>query len=355
MTLWSPIARARALTLALALAASSLSAGCERVEELRRTPRVVVLDASAGLRVGDEVRIAGVVIGSVAKLEHRHAEAVVTVRVDKEAPLFADACGIVAPKSSFGPRHLILKPGDAADAIAPETELPRCGRALDLPEMLNQFKPVIDDEVDAPTWEENARSLKTINGLLGLVIGEEYESPDVQKQVDDADKRTKEVLEWAQGAADPVREFFKGAEEVLSRELVDAGVSTLDKRLAELEAELPKTFDQLEGDLKRAEERLDALLSEESRAGRDEALADALEALASVQEMIEKYEPLGADALKQLDDLRALTRWGLEMDARYFRRFQAEGYRSYVGPIPKEAREALDRAGVKYDTRDWND
>ncbi len=345
-----------ALALALALSALPLSAGCERVDDLRRTPRVVVLDASAGLRVGDEARIAGVAVGTVWGLEHRHAEAVVTARLDPDAPLFADACAIVAPKSSFGPRHLILKPGEkTAEPLSPAVEIPRCGQALDLPEMLNQFKPVIEDEVDAPTWEENARSLKAVNGLLGLVIGEEYKSPNVQQQVDDADARAKEALEWAQGAADPLREFFSAAEEVLSRELVDAGVSTLDRRLAELEAELPKTFDELEADLGRAEDQLDALLSKESQAGRDEAIADALEAMANVQELIEKYEPVGADALKKLDDLRAFTRQALEIDARYFRRFQAEGYRSYFGPIPKEAREGLDRAGVKYETRSWND
>lgn len=349
-------AHTRRVALVLAALALPLSAaGCERLDALRRVPRTVVLDASAGLRVGDEVRIAGVAQGAVTTLAHRHAEAVVTIHVDPAAPLFVGTCGIVAPKSSFGPRHLILKPGPLdAGALPADAQIPRCGGALDLPEMLNQFAPILSD-TEAPTWEQNARSLKTVNGLLGLVIGDEYKSPDVQKSVDQADSRTKEILEWLREAVAPVREFVGDAEEVLTHELLDAGVAELEARLGKLDEELPETFRALEADLDALDDRLEGLLSDESRANRDQVLADAIQALADIQKVIDKYEPIGAEAAKTLDEVHDLTKRGLEIDANYFRRYQAEGYRSYMGPIPKEAREALDKAGVKYETRGWDD
>ena len=54
--------------------------------------------------------------------------------------------------------------------------------------------------------------------------------------------------------------------------------------------------------------------------------------------------------IKMLDDLRALTKRALQYDERYIREFyQLEGYRSYPGHPPKEAREAIERAGIRLD------
>ncbi|MCA9689745.1 MAG: MCE family protein [Myxococcales bacterium] len=342
------------LLAALAVAGLVGVSGCARVRALSDDPHRVILDGAAGLRVGDPVRMAGVEIGRVMSLEHRHAEAVIQIRVTPGTPVFADACAVVEPSSSFGPRHLVVKPGTPATGpLAPGGAAKPCVDALDLPDVLNQMLPILEGD-EGPSFDDTVRSLRLANGLLRLLFGDEDKAPD---PVGAADRVAKTMREWSHGLSEFQVDMDEGVEGLvlwLVKGAIPARLEAIDRSLERLEADVPAGFDRWEARLVDVERKLDAALADDRVVARQEALRDAVKVVADMRAFVDDLPKIDPELASTLDDAIKGLRAAKEYDEKAIRELlQVEGTRSNFDSISDEVREAFERDGIPLDEPGW--
>ncbi|RJQ79769.1 MCE family protein [Pseudonocardiaceae bacterium YIM PH 21723] len=107
--------------------------------------RVAEFTDATGLRVGDDVRIAGVKVGRVdaVRLNGTRAEVAFSVRADQ--PVFANTRALIRYQNLIGQRYLALRPGTGASSPLPAGEripLARTEGPLDLTALLGGFQPL---------------------------------------------------------------------------------------------------------------------------------------------------------------------------------------------------------------------
>ncbi|HWH29961.1 MAG TPA: MCE family protein [Mycobacteriales bacterium] len=143
----------------------------------KHTYRGVFADA-VGVRQGDDVRMAGVRVGSVEKVElHDNELALVTFEVEKAVPL-ADSTRVeVRYRNLIGQRYLALidAAGDGT-RLEPGSTIPltRTSPALDLNVLFNGFKPLLvaldPDQVNTLAYEL-VRVLQGEGGTVTSLLG----------------------------------------------------------------------------------------------------------------------------------------------------------------------------------------
>ena len=109
--------------------------------------RAVFSDAT-GVVDGDDVRIAGVKVGSVRDVDiHDGDKAVVTFTVDTQSQLTASTQAAIRYRNLVGQRYIDLNPGTGNPSILREgatIPLSRTEPALDLTVLFNGFKPLFE-------------------------------------------------------------------------------------------------------------------------------------------------------------------------------------------------------------------
>lgn len=109
------------------------------------TYSAIFTDAS-GVARGDDVRVAGVRVGRVDKLELVGTAAKVTFRVQRSQPLYTNTIASVTYQNIIGQRYLALAqgPGDAHTRLPNRGQIPveRTNPSLDVSYMLNGFEPL---------------------------------------------------------------------------------------------------------------------------------------------------------------------------------------------------------------------
>ncbi|MCW2769393.1 MAG: hypothetical protein JWR27_826 [Aeromicrobium sp.] len=154
-------------TLILALTLSNGSFGD------RNEYRAVFSDVT-GMAKGDDVRIAGVAVGSVKKVEIiKRDKALVTFGVDTDVPLTANTNATIKFRNLVGQRYIALTQGsDGAKApLKPGSTIPqsRTQDALDLNVLLNGFKPVFQALSPEDTNKFAFEIVQTLQGESGNV------------------------------------------------------------------------------------------------------------------------------------------------------------------------------------------
>jgi phospholipid/cholesterol/gamma-HCH transport system substrate-binding protein len=89
----------------------------------RGYPLVAIFDDVKELRVGDEVRIAGVRVGAVSAAGLRGAQAQLTLSMDPGAQIPEDSVATIAMAGLLGGNYLAIQPGQSQRALAPGGEL----------------------------------------------------------------------------------------------------------------------------------------------------------------------------------------------------------------------------------------
>ncbi|MDX6278421.1 MAG: phospholipid/cholesterol/gamma-HCH transport system substrate-binding protein [Nocardioidaceae bacterium] len=154
-------------TLILALTLSNGSFGS------RTTYKAMFSDAT-GVTKGDDVRIAGVAVGSVknVKIVDRN-KALVTFGVDSKVPLTANTHVTIKFRNLVGQRYMALTQGAEGaksvlkkDAVIPES---RTTEALDLNVLLKGFKPVFQALSPGDTNKFAYEIVQTLQGESGNV------------------------------------------------------------------------------------------------------------------------------------------------------------------------------------------
>lgn len=127
-----------------------------------------------GVAKGDDVRIAGVSVGSVKNVEVQGVdEAVVTFSVRSETPLSRDTNAQLRFRNLVGQRYLALYQGGEGGTarLAPGSTIPqeRTEEALDLNVLLNGFKPVFQALSPDDTNKFAFEIVQTLQGEAGNV------------------------------------------------------------------------------------------------------------------------------------------------------------------------------------------
>lgn len=126
---------------------------------------------AAGLRVGDDVRIAGVRVGRVSETRLVGEVALVTLDVERSQELDTTTHASIDYLNLMGQRYVALSPGSASgtDDARPLREgetipLARTSPALDLTALFNAFKPLFDNLDGADLNELAGNLVQTLQG-----------------------------------------------------------------------------------------------------------------------------------------------------------------------------------------------
>jgi phospholipid/cholesterol/gamma-HCH transport system substrate-binding protein len=139
----------------------------------RREYKAIFTDVT-GMAKGDDVRIAGVAVGTVSKVEvFRRDQARVTFGVDSDIPLTTNTNATIKFRNLVGQRYIALTQGaeGAKTALRPGSTIPpeRTQEALDLNVLLNGFKPVFQALSPADTNKFAYEIVQTLQGESGNV------------------------------------------------------------------------------------------------------------------------------------------------------------------------------------------
>lgn len=154
-------------TLVLAITLSNGSFGD------RNQYKAIFTDVT-GMAKGDDVRIAGVAVGSVSKVEIVDRDkAQVTFGVDSDVPLTANTNATIKFRNLVGQRYIALTQGadGAKSVLKAGSTIPeeRTQEALDLNVLLNGFKPVFQALSPADTNKFAYEIVQTLQGESGNV------------------------------------------------------------------------------------------------------------------------------------------------------------------------------------------
>ena len=96
----------------------------------------------AGLRVGDDVRLAGIPIGRVRSIDVVDGAAVLGLAVDPEVRIAEDAVAAVRWRNLIGQRYVAIRPGTSSAQLADGDEVARTDDVVDLGRLVNQLAPL---------------------------------------------------------------------------------------------------------------------------------------------------------------------------------------------------------------------
>jgi len=139
----------------------------------RQQYRAVFEDVT-GVAKGDDVRIAGVVVGAVSKVEVVDRDrALITFGVDSKVSLTKNTNATIKFRNLVGQRYLVLTQGSdgARETLRPGSTIPeeRTQEALDLNVLLNGFKPVFEALSPDDTNQLAFEIVQTLQGESGNV------------------------------------------------------------------------------------------------------------------------------------------------------------------------------------------
>lgn len=150
-----------------------------------------------GLRVGDDVRAAGVRVGQVAAIETSAEGAMVEFDVAEEQPLLANTRLVMRYQNLLGQRYVaMVQPGKRGAELDAGATVPmgRTDPCFDLTELLNGFRPLFEvlDPEDVNTLA--ASLVKVLQGESGTVEQLLVQTATLTDFVADRDEVIGEVL-----------------------------------------------------------------------------------------------------------------------------------------------------------------
>ncbi|WP_235833643.1 MCE family protein [Aeromicrobium chenweiae] len=179
-------------TLILALTLSNGSFG-------ERKEYKAVFGDVTGMAKGDDVRIAGVAVGSVSKVEIVDRDkALVTFGVESDVPLTGNTNATIKFRNLVGQRYIALTQGSqgAKTILKAGSTIPmeRTKEALDLNVLLNGFKPVFQALSPEDTNKFAYEIIQTLQGESGNVESLLARTSSLTSTLADRDKLIGDVI-----------------------------------------------------------------------------------------------------------------------------------------------------------------
>ena len=94
---------------------------------------------SSGLKVGANVEIAGVPVGSVESIRLKDDQAHVVLRMQSQVKLTEDAIVAIKTKGLIGERYVNISPGGSERVVPPNGQLREVQPPVDLEELLSKY------------------------------------------------------------------------------------------------------------------------------------------------------------------------------------------------------------------------
>jgi len=135
-----------------------------------------IFTTASMLEKGDDVRVAGVSVGEVKKVEHyERNHALITFRVKSDVPLTTSSTAEVRFLNLVGDRYLALEAGADADATrlkaGDRIPIEQTSPALDLTTLFNGFKPLFQALTPAQVNELSMNLVQVLQGEGGTIQG----------------------------------------------------------------------------------------------------------------------------------------------------------------------------------------
>lgn len=152
----------------------------------------------SGLRVGDDVRVAGVRVGRVAEIKVSDAGAMVGFELVKSQPLLSNTSVVMRYQNLLGQRYLALvQPKERGAELEGGTTVPtsRTNPGFDLTSLLNGFRPLFETLKPADVNKLATSLVKVLQGEGPTVQQLVRQTAQLTNYVADRDKVIGEVLD----------------------------------------------------------------------------------------------------------------------------------------------------------------
>ncbi|MFO7567402.1 MAG: MlaD family protein [Enhygromyxa sp.] len=301
----------------------------------------VTLDSAAGLVKDNAVKIAGVKVGTVERVEVEGDEARLTLLVDPEVELLADTVALVRAKSLLGEKYLQLEPGSDGALLADGDEIHDIRRTFEIDQVLNALEPILggDDSIGAALKPLLGR----IDGLVAKAAGDDGGEPiatreELGQMVDDIRSTISSVSEIAEQNKDGVKQLIDNTNNILSDPRVDRIIGNLDRITTTTANRLPSLLEKADRTLGRADSALakveDAV--NEFTPERMDKIGQVIDDVAVVSDNFKKIsedlKDIGKDMGPLVSNLSLLAKRAAGIDELTVRKFlQDEGILVRVG------------------------
>lgn len=274
---WFTVALGAALALVLAAGAVLMV----RATVLKPTRITAYFSSATAIYPGDEVRVAGVRVGTIKEIEPQGTKAKMTLAVDHSVPIPADAEAVIVASNLVGARYVQLTPAYGADGSETGPTM-RDGAVIDT------------DRTAVPVeWDEVKRQLMRLSTDLGP--GSDVSTSSVGRFIDSA-------ATALDGNGDKLRETIKQLSG-LSRILADGSGDIVDviKNLQTFVTVLRDSNTQIV----QFQDRLATVSSvlDGSRSDLDAALTNLSSALVDVRRFVAGSRNQTAEQVERLADV----------------------------------------------------
>jgi phospholipid/cholesterol/gamma-HCH transport system substrate-binding protein len=168
-----------------------------------------IFTTASMLEKGDDVRVAGVSVGEVKKVEHyERNNAIITFRVKTDVPLTTASRAEVRFLNLVGDRYLALEAGADADAERLEAgdtlPIDQTSPALDLTTLFNGFKPLFQALQPEQVNELSMNLVQVLQGEGGTIQGLLQKTASLTTTLADRDQLIGEVIDNLNGTLETV-------------------------------------------------------------------------------------------------------------------------------------------------------
>jgi phospholipid/cholesterol/gamma-HCH transport system substrate-binding protein len=310
----------------------------------------VRLDHAAGLVEDNAVKIAGVKVGVVERVEVDHDIAVLTLRIDKEIVLHTDAVAIVRAKSLLGEKYMQLEPGGLDQpTLEPGGQIENVETTFEIDQVLNALEPVLGGDSSIAT--ALVPLAKRVDGILAKAEGEDGQPPivdreELRKTIEDAEKGVQTMSRMLEENEQGVKELIDNSNRVLGDPRIPRIIGNLDRVSAVAARDLPALIEKTDRAVTNLE-RLSAELTPE-RAEKIGKSIDNLEVASNnLKQISEDLKGVGSDMGPLITNLSVLAKRAASIDEKTLRKFmQHEGIRVNLGK-PRAAKKELKRLGIE--------
>jgi len=325
------------LLVYLAQAIGAIGGGGGNEYELR-------LVHAAGLVENNAVKIAGVSVGKIEKVEVDHDIAVLTLRIEKDVVLHEDARAIVRAKSLLGEKYLQLDPGERESPVLEDgAQIVNVDVPFEIDEVLNALEPILggEDSIAAAL----APLAGQLNELLADASGKDGKPPIITREeidqiVDDVKATSASVRRMTEQNEQLVHDVLTNGNALLTDPHLKKILANTDRISTELDARLPGLLEKTENTMAKLEKLAD-VVDEPRRAKIGTIIDDASVATANLRKVSDDLKDIAKVANPLMKDLSTLAKRAAAIDGPMVRQFlQREGVKVYFGS-KKKAEESL--------------
>ena len=332
------------LLLYLAQSIGAIGTGGGTKYELR-------LEHAAGLVENNAVKIAGVGVGRISKIDVDHDIAVLTLQIDDDIVLHEDAKAIVRAKSLLGEKYLQVEPGTREAPVLPAGGvIVNVDAPFEIDQVLNALEPVLggEDNIAASL----APLAKTLSELLDGAAGKNGEPAvitrdEIRTMVEDLEASTaagRRILEDNEkGIADIVtqtNELLRKSNRLVDDPRIDRMLTRGDSMTKTLDEKLPELLERSESAIAKLE-KLAEVVDDDRAKKLKSIIDDAAVATKNLRKISTDLSDVGGVLDPLLRDLGKIAKRAASVDEKLLRTFlQKEGVKVYFGS-KREAEKVL--------------